>query len=103
MRGQGDGLFSADVKHSWERHRVFKLTIKKCPPRGSEGGIDGDFLSGFGDAVRGADVDAVAAVFTFGGVDHVGVAIGGNGPLGAFTFASTALDAIILRDNVSHG
>jgi hypothetical protein len=46
----------------------------------------------------GADVSASAAVFAFGGIDHVFVSAGGNGTFGAFGLASAAADAIITND-----
>jgi len=59
---------------------------------------------GFGDAVGGANIDALCAVLALGGVDHIGaVGLARDCALGAFGFASAALDARELVDHMCHG
>ncbi len=49
----------------------------------------------------GANVDAGAAILTFGRIDHVLAFAGSNGALGAFSFTCTATDAVT-GDDVGH-
>jgi len=59
-------------------------------------------LLSLSDCAGGADVHAGTAVFALCRIDHVRAVNFGDGAFGAFGFASTARDAIIRRNNVSH-
>jgi len=57
---------------------------------------------GLADGAGWADIRAGTTIFALGGIDYIEAIDLGDSAIGAFAFASAALNAVIFTNNVGH-